>query len=112
MEWVGWFALIIVLCYSSYPGKVKKLERQVKRLKRRQEGDNNMSKMINELIGKKCIIKTTDDAISLVGSDAIDCTVLDADDEWVKITYTDKKNNIRTKILRIEVIDNVELINE
>lgn len=70
-----------------------------------------MSKMINELVGKSCIIKT-DDAIALVGSAELACTVLDADDEWIKLTYTEKKNHTKTKIMRIDSIDSVEMIAE
>ena len=33
------------------------------------------------------------------------------DDEWIKITYTDKKNNTKTQVLRIDCIDNIEIIN-
>lgn len=70
-----------------------------------------MSKIINEVVGKTCKIKT-EDALGLVGSPDIICTVLDADDEWIKFTYTDKKNVSKTKISRIDSIDNIELINE
>lgn len=32
MEWFGLAAVLILLCYSSYPGKVKQLETVVKSL--------------------------------------------------------------------------------
>ena len=35
---------------------------------------------------------------------------LEADDEWVKISYTTKKGERETKIIRIESIDTIELI--
>ncbi|WP_461811283.1 arsenate reductase family protein [Faecalimonas sp.] len=50
MEWVGFIALALVLCYSSYPSKVNHLEAIVKRLERKQRGENAMSKLINELM--------------------------------------------------------------
>ena len=37
------------------------------------------------------------------------CMILDADDEWMKICYTDKKNKQVTKLLRIEAIDEIEI---
>lgn len=40
------------------------------------------------------------------------CFVLDTDDEWVKIRFNDKKNNQITKLLRIENIDEIEILNE
>ena len=38
------------------------------------------------------------------------CHVLDADDEWIKVSFTDKKKNQITKLLRIENISEVEII--
>lgn len=109
MEWVGFIALALVLCYSSYPSKVKHLEATVKRLERKQRGENIMSKLINELVNTECKIKT-DDALQLVGSTEIMCFILDTDDEWIKIRFTDKKKNQITKLLRIENINEIEVI--
>ena len=38
MEWFGIVALLLLLCYSAYPGKVKRLETKVKRLEKKQRG--------------------------------------------------------------------------
>lgn len=127
LEWAGGISLVILLCYSAYPGKVEKLERklkklehnqkverlesQLKKLGRNQKGEIIMSKIISELVGKTCIIKT-DEALSLIGAQTLKCNVLDADDEWIKFTYTDRKQNTKTKILRIDSIDDIELIDE
>lgn len=108
MEWVGWISLIIILCYSAYPGKVKKLESKVKRLERSQKGDINMSKIICGLVGKSCKIRT-EEALVLTGAQEIECDVLDADDEWITIEYYDKKQNKKVKIVRIDSIENIEL---
>lgn len=70
-----------------------------------------MSKIIHELVGKTCKITTNGDSIFDIDTDII-CTVLDVDDEWIKFTYTDKKNNAKTQILRIDCIDNIELLNK
>ncbi len=43
MEWLGVFAFIMIMCYSSYPDKVKKLEAKVNKLEKRErkeEGGN------------------------------------------------------------------------
>lgn len=109
MEYFGVFAFIIMLAYSSYPGKVKKLEAKIKKLERNQKGENVMSKLINELVGKECKIKS-EDVLLLVGSDEMKCVVMDCDDEWIKVQYTDKKNNVITKLLRIENVDEVEIL--
>ena len=34
MEWIGLVALALVLCYASYPGRVKRLEATIKKVER------------------------------------------------------------------------------
>ncbi len=111
MEWIGLVALGILLCYSSYPGKVKRLEAKVKRLERKQKGESMMSKLICELVNKECRIES-DEFLQMAGNAEIRCLVLDSDDEWIKVRFTDKKNNQITKLLRIEHIDEIEIIEE
>ena len=110
MEYFGVFAFILMLAYSSYPGKVKHLEKMVKKLEKKSKGETMMSKLINELVGKECKIKT-DEALLWVGSDELKCKVLDCDDEWMKVQYTDKKGNTIMKLIRIECVNEVELSN-
>lgn len=50
------------------------------------------------------------DALVWVGSDELKCLVMDCDDEWMKVQYTDKKGNVIVKLIRIESVDGVELI--
>ena len=92
MEWFGIVALLLLLCYSAYPGKVKRLETKVKRLEKKQRGVAYMSKLINDLVGKQCIIRS-DFIFSFVGKTELSCKIIDADDEWIKICYTEKKIN-------------------
>ena len=61
MEWFGIVALLLLFCYSAYPGKVKRLETKVKRLEKKQRGVAYMSKLINDLVGKQCIIRCRTD---------------------------------------------------
>ncbi|HCO74542.1 MAG TPA: hypothetical protein DIT16_06770 [Clostridium sp.] len=69
-----------------------------------------MSKLLKDLIGVKCII-SCEGALVFIGKSEMECEVLDVDDEWVKITYKDKKDVTKTNIIRIESIDNIEIIN-
>ena len=109
MEWIGLVAFVFVLCYASYPGRVKRLETTIKKLERQQKGENVMSKFISELVQKDCKIKT-EDALQLVGSTELLFHVLDADDECIKVSFADRKKNQITKLLRIENISEVEII--
>ena len=53
MEYLGVLAFVIVLCYMSYPDKVKKLERKVKKLEKERCRESIMSKLIEEFQAKK-----------------------------------------------------------
>ena len=101
MEWFGIAALLLLLCYSAYPGKVKRLETKVKRLEKKQRGVAYMSKLINDLVGKQCIF-------SFAGKTELSCKIIDADDEWIKICYTEKKDKQVVKLMRIENIESIE----
>ena len=54
----------------------------------------------------------SEDALVLVGSEEMSCLVLDTDDEWIKVQFTDKKKNKITKLLRIENIDEIQILEE
>ena len=107
MEWFGIVALLLMLCYSAYPGKVKRLETKVKRLEKKQRGVAYMSKLINDLVGKQCIIRS-EFIFSFAGKTELSCKIIDADDEWIKICYTKKKDKQVVKLMRIENIDSIE----
>ncbi len=110
LEYFGLIAFVLVLSQMGYPSKIKKLEGELKSLKRKIKGEEALSKLLKDLIGVKCIIDC-DGAVVFTGKSEMECEVLDVDDEWVKITYKDKKNVTKTNIIRIESIDNIEIIN-
>lgn len=111
LEWIGFFAFMIIICYSSYPSKIKKMESKLKKLERNMKGENSMSKILSELINKKCKL-VSDDGVAIASNREFECTILDIDDEWIKFTFKDKKGIDRTKILRIESIERVDLIDD
>lgn len=110
LEYFGLIAFVLVLSQMGYSSKIKKLESELKRLKRKIKGEEALSKLLKDLIGVKCIIDC-DGAVVFTGKSEMECEVLDVDDEWVKITYKDKKEVTKTNIIRIESIDNIEIIN-
>ena len=99
--------LLLILCYSAYPGKVKRLEAKVKQLEKKQIGVAYISKLINDLIGKRCII-SSESVFSLAGKTELSCKIIDADDEWIKICYTERKDKQVVKLMRIENVDSIE----
>lgn len=109
MEFFGLIAFVLIMTYSSYPSKVKKLEKQLLAIKRNEKGENAMSKLIGELKGHRCLIKSQEVIFTTSGA-AVECEVIDSDDEWIKIRYKDKKEIEKIKILRIENIQDIELL--
>lgn len=77
------------------------MERKVKKLERNVNGESKMSGIIKDLIGMECTIDGD-------GFFSTRCTVLDADDEWVKLIVHEKKKDL-TKIIRIDNIDSITL---
>jgi len=110
MEWAGYFGFVawvtLIGVWTDYSGKVKKLKKRVKLLEKKQKGGEGMSKIISELVNTECKM-----VVSLEGelSKTLTCTVLDADEEWVKIRYQNKKQEEVVKIIRIENVLEVNL---
>ncbi|MBE5923756.1 MAG: hypothetical protein E7271_04710 [Lachnospiraceae bacterium] len=115
MEYFGLFAFVMVLCYMGLPRQVRQLESKVKKLNKTVsnniKGENVMSKLINDLVGKKCIVKS-DAGLELISNNEIECKILEADEDWLKIEYAEKKGNVITMLLRIDDIERVEILNE
>lgn len=70
-----------------------------------------MSKLIASLVGKTCKLKT-EEALLLSGGTELTCQIIDADEEWVQFTYTDKKAGQKNRMLRIDTIESIEIIEE
>ena len=77
--------------------KIKRLAEKIRRLENKINGGNGMSKIIKDLIGMECTVES-DELLEEK------CTVLDADEEWVKLTAHGRKKDI-TKIVRIDSIE-------
>ena len=75
------------------------------------KGENYMSKLLSELINKKCILICGED-ILVDNRMEVECTILDVDDEWIKFTFTDKKGFNKTQVNRIEAIESVQIIGD
>lgn len=81
--------------------RLNTLERKVKKLERNVNGESKMSGIIKDLIGMECTIDGD-------GFFSTRCTILDVDDEWVKLIVHEKKKEL-TKIIRIDNIDSITL---
>lgn len=77
------------------------IERKVKKLERNANGGSKMSGIIKDLIGMECTIDGD-------GFFSTRCTILDVDDEWVKLIVHEKKKD-STMIVRLDNIDSITL---
>lgn len=77
------------------------MERKVKKLERNANGGSKMSGIIKDLIGMECNIDGD-------GFFSTRCTILDVDDEWVKLIVHEKKKD-STMIVRLDNIDFITL---
>ena len=104
MMWVV-FILFMIFFYSNNSKKIKKLENKIKKLERKEKGNAEMSRLLQEMIGKKPIITGV-----YIGPD--NWEVVDVDEEWVKLRSVDKKGKEKFKLQRIEDIQTVEFDGE
>lgn len=77
------------------------MERKVKKLERNANGGSKMSGIIKDLIGMECTIDGD-------GFFSTRCTIVDVDDEWVKLIVHEKKKD-STMIVRLDNIDSITL---
>ena len=104
MMWVV-FILFMIFFYSNHSEKIKKLENKIKKLERKEKGNIEMSRLLQELIGKNPTIVGQVFGTSL-------WEVVDVDEEWVKLRSVDKEGKEKFKLQRIEDIQTVEFDGE
>jgi len=105
MMWVVVFILFMIFFYSNNSKKIKKLENKIKKLERKEKGNIEMSRLLQELIGKNPTIVGQVFGTSL-------WEVVDVDEEWVKLRSVDKEGKEKFKLQRIEDIQTVEFDGE
>lgn len=124
MKWIFFIIALLAICTSSScEANVKKLERKVKKLEQekrntevKEKENENMSKLINELVGKKCILNLDENALDSIAGlldNNLECEVIDVDEEWVKVVSEkkQKKENVKiTSLIRIDNINGVKMV--
>ena len=103
--WVLGFVPLVIMYYIYHSQKVKKLENKIKKFERKEKGNIDMSRLLQELIGKSPTIVGQVFGTSL-------WEVVDVDEEWVKLRHVDKKGKEKFKLQRIEDIQTVEFDGE
>ena len=99
--------VVIVSSCSNIKKRLDNLDKKVRKMNLDQKRGTTMSKLITNSIGKECYITDVD-----AFENGNVYTILDADDEWVKLSHRDiyKRNIIKTEIMRIDSIEKIEFI--
>ena len=105
MMWVLGFILFMIFFYSNGSKKIKKLENKIKKLERKEKGNIEMSRLLQELIGEKPTIVG-----ELFGTN--NWEVVDVDEEWVKLRRVDNTGKEKFKLQRIEDIQTIQFDGE
>lgn len=87
--------------------KFNRLNSKIDKIKSVSKGGKYMSKICNELVGKKCYLSKFGEIV--VGSMPV-CTILEVDEQFIKVSTKDKKNKEKISIIRIDDISSIELV--
>lgn len=101
MEYFGVVAFIFWLFYAD---KHKKLQRRLNKLERRSKGENQVSQLIQKMINQVAKINFNSSFEA-----AYTWTILEADEDWVKLERTDKKGKVFTKIVCLDDIKSIDI---
>ncbi|WP_067193121.1 hypothetical protein [Streptococcus sp. DD10] len=94
-------ALFAFVALIEQGSKIKKLTKRVRRLEKHEKGSSAMSRLLEELKGQKATV--------IINGFGMEWEILDVDEDWVKLTRTDKKGNVETQLKRVEDIQSVSL---
>ena len=95
------FIPFIVIFYASSEKKIKGLNRRIRRLEKQVKGNQDMSRLLEELKGQTVAVT--------VNGFGTKYEIMDIDEDWVKLTRVINKQLSATKLVRIEDIQGVQL---
>ena len=98
-----WILIIpfLVIFYTSSEKKIKRLNKRIRRLEKQVKGNQDMSRILEELKGQTATV--------LVSGVGFEYEILDIDEDWVKLTRVNHKQQRETKLVRIEDIQGIQL---
>ena len=98
--WILFIPFLLII-YGSSEKKIKKLNKRIKRLEKQVKGNQDMSRILEELKGQTATV--------LVSGVGFEYEILDIDEDWVKLTRVNHKQQRETKLVRIEDIQGIQL---
>ena len=95
------FIPFLVIIYASSEKKIKRLNKRIRRLEKQVKGNQDMSRILEELKGQTATV--------LVSGVGFEYEILDIDEDWVKLSRENKKKEKETQLVRIEDIQGIQL---
>ena len=95
------FIPFIVIFYASSEKKIKGLNRRIRRLEKQVKGNQDMSRLLEELKGQTVTVT--------VNGFGTKYEIMDIDEDWVKLSCDTINQQRETKLVRIEDIQDIQL---
>ena len=95
------FIPFLVIIYASSEKKIKRLNKRIRRLEKQVKGNQDMSRLLEELKGQTVTVT--------VNGFGTEYEIIDIDEDWVKLTRVNHKQQGETKLVRIEDIQGIQL---
>ena len=95
------FIPFLLIFYASSEKKIKRLNKRIRRLEKQLKGNQDMSRLLEELKGQTVIVT--------VNGFGTEYEIIDIDEDWVKLSRETNKQQRETKLVRIEDIQDIQL---
>ena len=95
------FIPLLILIYTGSEKKIKSLNKRIRRLEKQLKGNQEMSRLLEELKGQTVTVT--------VNGFRTEYEIMDIDEDWVKLSREINKQQRETKLVRIEDIQGVQL---
>ena len=98
--WILFIPFLIII-YASSEKKIKRLNKRIRRLEKQVKGNQDMSRILEELKGQTVTVT--------VNGFGTEYEITDIDEDWVKLSRENKKKEKEFKLVRIEDIQGIQL---
>ena len=98
--WILFIPFLIII-YASSEKKIKGLNRRIRRLEKQVKGNQDMSRLLEELKGQT--VEVTGNGFGTKWE------IVDFDEDWVKLSREMNEQQRETKLVRIEDIQDIQL---
>ena len=95
------FIPFLFIVYASSGKKIKRLNKRIRRLEKQLKGNQDMSRLLEELKGQTVTVT--------VNGFGTKYEIMDIDEDWVKLSCDTINQQRETKLVRIEDIQDIQL---